>query len=106
MTRDEWAARLAERAEDAERLGALAPVGTVLRSVLTELDDVDGWPATKAAPDEMLTLVETAARLNVPRRWLTEHRHELPFLKEYVPGGTVRVSAKGLARWQETRQQP
>ena len=103
MTREEWAESLAERAEDAERLGALAPVGTVLRSVLTELEVVDGWPATKAAPDEMLTLEATAERLNVPKRWLTEHRHELPFLKEYVPGGTVRVSAKGLARWLKTR---
>lgn len=103
MTRDEWAARLSERAEDAERLGALAPVGTVLRNVLTELEDVDGWPATKPAPDVMLTLEDTAARLNVPKRWLTEHRHELPFLKEYVPGGTVRVSSKALARWLKTR---
>ena len=77
MTRDEWAAQLAERAEDAERLGALAPVGTVLRNVLTELADVDGWPATKPIPDEMLTLEDAAARLNVPKRWLTEHRKNL-----------------------------
>ena len=103
MTRNEWAARLAERAEDAERLGALAPVGTVLRNVLTELADVDGWPTTKPAPDEMLTLEETAARLNVSKRWLTERRRELPFLREYVPNGTVRVSAKALDKWLQTR---
>ncbi len=103
MTRDEWAAHLAQRADDAERLGALAPMATVLRTVLAELEAVDGWPATKPPPDEMLTLEETAARLNVPKRWLTEHRHELPFLTEYVPGGTVRVSAKALARWLATR---
>ncbi len=103
MTRDEWAARLAKRADDAERLGALAPVGTVLRNLLAELEDVDGWPATTPPPDEMLTLEDTAARLNVPKRWLTDHRHELPFLKEYVPNGTVRVSAKALDRWLATR---
>ena len=103
MTRDEFAAALAARADDAEQLGALAPVGTVLRSVLSELEAVDGWPRTKPAPDEMLTLEDTASRLNVPKRWLTEHRHELPFLREYVPGGTVRVSSKALERWLTTR---
>ena len=99
MTRDEWTARLAVRAAEAERLGTLAPVASVLRDVLTEVEQVDGWPATKPAPDEMLTLDEAAARLKVAKRWLTEHRHELPFLKQYVPGGTVRVSGKALARW-------
>lgn len=95
MTRDEWADRLAARASDAERIGATAPVAAVLRDVLAEFETVDG--IASATPDEMLTLGETATRLNVPQRWLTEHRHELPFLRQYIPGGTVRVSSKGIS---------
>lgn len=101
MTRDEWAAQLAARASDAERIGSTAPVSAVLRDVLAELETVDGIATW--APDKMLTLKETAERLNVPQRWLTENRHTLPFLKQYVPGGTVRVSSKALARWLATR---
>ena len=103
MTCDEWAGQLAARAAEAERLGVLAPLASVFRTLLAELREVDGWPTTKAAPDVMLTLDETAARLNVPKRWLTDHRQDLPFLKQYLPGGTVRVSAAALARWLATR---
>ena len=99
MTREEWAAQLAARASDAERIGSTAPVAAVLHDVLAELETVDGI----AAPDAMLTLEETATRLNVSQRWLTENRHELPFLRQYVPGGLVRVSSKALARWLATR---
>lgn len=99
MTRDEWAAQLAARAADAERIGSTAPVAATLHDLLAELETVDGI----AAPDQMLTLEEAADRLNVPRRWLTENRHELPFLRQYVRGGTVRVSSKALERWLATR---
>lgn len=101
MTRDQWAAQLAARASDAERIGATAPVAAVLRDVLAEFETVDG--IASATPDEMLTLGETAARLNVTPRWLTENRHALPFLRQYVPGGIVRVSSKALERWLTTR---
>ena len=101
MTRDEWAAHLTARALQAERIGATAPVAAVLRDVVAELETLDG--IAQREPDQMLTLAETAARLNVPKRWLTEHRDELPFLKQYIPGGTVRVSGKALARWLRTR---
>jgi len=102
VTRAEWAARLEARAAEAEQLGALAPVAAVLRNVLAELETVDGLPTARPAPDVMLTLAEAAERLNVPKRWLTENRHQLPFLKHYARG-TVRASAADLARWIATR---
>lgn len=103
MTRDEWAARLAADAADAERVGAVAPLALTYRRILAELEAVDGWPTARPAPDVMLTLEEAAARLNVPKRWLVEHGRDLPFVKRYTSGGTVRVSAAGLARWLATR---
>ena len=101
MTRDEWAAQLAARAAEAEQLGSLAPVATIYRVVLAELAEVDGL-ATRTA-DTLLTLDEVAARLQVPKRWLTDHREELPFLRRLTPGGTVRVSEVALTRWLATR---
>jgi len=103
MTREEWAAQLAARAADAERFGASAPLAVTLRAVLAELDAVDGMPVTPPVPDRLLTLDEAAERLRVPKRWLTEHRRELPFVKKLVQGGTVRVSERELARWMATR---
>jgi hypothetical protein len=64
---------------------------------------VDGWPTSRPAPDQWLTLAETAQRLSVPKRWLTENRHQLPFIKTLIAGGAVRVSEAGLRRWLATR---
>lgn len=102
MTRDEWAAQLAARAVEAERFAASAPLAVTLRAVLVELEQVDGMPVSRPAPDVMLTLDEAAKRLNVEKRFFTEHR-DLPFLKRLVPGGTVRVSERALDRWLATR---
>lgn len=96
MTRDEWAARLAERAADAERIGALAPVAVILRDVVRELEQVDGWPATNPAADTLLTLEDAAARLAVTPRWLREHR---PPYVVALGDKTLRVSERRLARW-------
>lgn len=101
MTKEEWIDTLEQRARDAEAVGATALIGSVLRVVLQEVETVDGWPTTRVPPDAMLTLDETAARLNVPKRWLTEHR-DLPFLRG-LSRGTVRVSEQALERWLATR---
>ena len=103
MTRDEYLAQLTARAADAEKVGALAPLALTLRTIATELEAVDGWPSSRPAPDTLLTLEETADRLNVSKRWLTDNRNHLPFLKQLVPGGAVRVSAAALTRWLATR---
>ena len=75
----------------------------MLRVVLAEVEALDGMPLSKPVPDVMLTLDEAAARLHVEKRFFTEHRRELPFLKQLVPGGTVRVSERALERWLATR---
>lgn len=98
MTREEWAARLAARAADAERLGALAPVATVLRQVAAELEDVDGWPES---PDRLLTLEDAADRLAVTPRWLREHR---PPYVVVLSDKTLRVSERKLGRWLAMRR--
>ena len=103
MTRADLIAKLTARAADAEASGALAPVATVLRAVVAELNAVDGLPAARSAPARLLTLAETAERLHVPKRWLTDHRDELPFLRALTPGGTVRVDEAGLLKWLATR---
>jgi hypothetical protein len=51
-----------------------------------------------ASPDELLTARAAAARLGVSPRYLYAHRREFPFTRE-LPGGPIRFSAQGLARW-------
>ena len=103
MTRAEWVAQLEARAVEAERFGAVAPLATTLRALIAEVEAVDGWPSTKPEPDRLLDLDEAARRLGVEKRFFTEHRRELPFLKKLVPGGAVRVSERELTRWLATR---
>lgn len=100
MTRDEWAARLAARAAEAERLGTLAPLAVVLRDVLAEVEAVDGWPVTAPAADRFLTLEEAAAQLRVTPRWLREER---PPYVVALGDKTLRVSERKLARWLASR---
>ena len=85
MTRAGLLARLRQRAEDAERIGATAPVATVLRDVLAELDGLDGVPIT-TPPDQLISLEEAGKQLGVSARWLREH----------CPPYVVRLSRKVL----------
>lgn len=96
MTRAEWVAQLTARAADAEQLGTLAPLATVLRAVLQEIEQVDGWPVTPPAPDTLVTLEEAARRLAVTSRWLREQR---PPYVVMLGDKTLRVSERKLARW-------
>ena len=48
MIQADLLARLARRAEEAERIGAVAPVAAVLRDVATEMAQVDGTPVSDA----------------------------------------------------------
>lgn len=54
-------------------------------------------------PDELLTATEAAKRLGVSRRWVYRHADELPFTRR-LTRGTLRFSAAGLRRWQESRR--
>ena len=90
--------RSAEAGRAAGRPGSsAASMRRLMVAVVTPL------PTTRPAPDQWLTLAETAQRLSVPKRWLTENRHQLPFIKTLIAGGAVRVSEAALRRWLATR---
>lgn len=98
MTRGEWLAALSVRAAEAERIGALAPLATVLRDLAREAETVDGWPAAKPIPDTLIPLEEAAQRLRVTPRWL---RDQHPDYVVTLGDKTLRVSEKRLAAFLE-----
>jgi hypothetical protein len=104
VTREELVTRLSDRAEEAERLNASAPLATVYRALIADLEALDGVPGRKA-PDEMLTLAEAAHRAGVKVRWFRDNRArpEVRAFLRPLARGTVRVSAAGLARFLSTR---
>lgn len=99
MTRDELAESLLGRAKDIEEVEAGSPLAQAFRTVAGEVAALDGWPRA----DQMLTLKAAAVMLGVRTVWLTIHRKDLPFLKTYVDGKTVRASRKGIERWLASR---
>jgi hypothetical protein len=94
MTRDELVTSLTTRADDAERISALAPVSVVLRDVLTSLSGLDGIPS--GGPDQLIELEEAGARLAVSPRWLREQRP--PYVVQ-LGDKTLRVSTRKLERF-------
>lgn len=97
MTLAELCADLERRAVDAERLGASAPVASVLRTVLADMRIVDG--VTLADPDDrLLTVPEAASLLHVSPWWLYRKARSLPFARK-LGRRTLRFSEKGLRRW-------
>lgn len=103
MTKRELVARVSERIAEAERIGALAPVASVLRAFLDDLEALDGVPTAPPTEDVLLTLGQAAERLQVDVRWFTLHRGELPFVRT-LSKNTVRVSSRGLARWLDAQR--
>jgi hypothetical protein len=83
VTLDDLRARLEQMVTQAERIGAQAPVGLVLRAVMEDLAQVNGQPAYPPAPDRLISLEEAAERLGVTVRWLRENRP--PYLVELSP---------------------
>ncbi len=104
MTREELIRALETRAAEAEQLALSAPLATIYRALITDLEALDGVPGRKA-PDEMLTLAEAARRAGVKVRWFRDNRHrpEVRAFLRPLARGTVRVSASGLARFLATR---
>lgn len=103
VTREEFLATLATRAADAERLGALAPVASVVRDILRDAEAVNGWPAHRPAPDRLITLEAAADQLAVTPRWLRETR---PGFVVTLGDKTLRVSEQRLARFIEGQVGP
>jgi excisionase family DNA binding protein len=58
--------------------------------------------ASDPASDELLTVEEAAARLNVKVSWLYRHARELPFARK-IGRRTLRFDPRGLDRWLRVR---
>lgn len=95
MTLAELTDRLVERAAEAERIGATAPVAAVLRDVVRQLSELNGSPATVAS-DKLIPLEVAAKRLSVEPRWLRENRP--PYVVQ-LGDRTLRVSERKLERF-------
>lgn len=94
MTLAELTDRLVERAEEAERIGSMAPIAAVLRDVVRQLGELNGTSAA-AASDRLITLEEAGSRLGVSPRWLRENR---PSYVVALSDRTLRVSERKLER--------
>ena len=93
MTRDEFTAGIAQRADYHESINDPRVAGA-LRLVLAELGAVDGL--ADAAPDRLISLEDAAERLNVKPRWLKDNRP--PYVVE-LSSKTLKVSEKRLTAW-------
>ncbi len=93
MTKDEFAASLAQRAAYHKSIGDPRVAG-VLRVVLDDIERLDG--VADGTPDKMISLDAAADRLDVTVRWLRENRP--PYVVELSPK-TLKVSEKKLAAW-------
>lgn len=104
MTVAELVAHLEQRAAEADQIGATAPVANVLRSVMAELEQLNGMAQDHGA-DRLLTASQVAARLNVSPRYVYDHAGEWPFTQR-LSARQIRFSERGLERWERrTRTQ-
>lgn len=100
MTIQELRLEYARKIEDAQRFGTLAPLATVLSEVLRDLENLGGSPAPSG--DEWLTPADAAEVMGVTRRWIYNHRDQLPWVKK-IDGRNIRCSRDGLRRYMLTR---
>jgi len=100
VTLAELRAALERRAAEAEAVGATAPVASVYRAVVAELEAVNSEPsrALRAEEDRLLNAEEASKRLGVARRWLYRHAERLPFTRR-LSAGILRFSLAGINKW-------
>jgi predicted DNA-binding transcriptional regulator AlpA len=106
VTLSELRAALERRAAEAEAVGATAPVASVYRTVVAELDTISGEPARElrvAVEDRLLNAEEASKRLGVARRWLYRHAERLPFTRR-LSAGILRFSLAGINKWLDAAQ--
>ena len=93
MTRDEFSASVAQRADYHESIED-PRVAKALRLALADFEKIDGL--TNAAPDQLIGLDVAAKRLDVEERWLRETK---PSYVVVLSPKQLRVSEKRLAAW-------
>ncbi len=102
VTLTELVTRLEQRAVDAEAIHATAPVATIFRQVLSELEalnpNVIAKPPAPSLDDRWLTARDVAARLGCSPRYVYSHAESFPFTVK-LGKRAVRFSAAGLDRW-------
>jgi hypothetical protein len=93
VTRAEFVAKVAERAEYHEAIGDVRVAGA-LRMVLADCEALNGIPARAA--DRLISLEDAAGRLSVSVRWLRENRPS--YVVELSPK-MLKVSERRLNAW-------
>jgi excisionase family DNA binding protein len=101
MTKSELCELLRRRIEDAEAMGATAPVARTLRLVLRELEELEPEVLGKVpSEDRLLTAREVAARLEVSTYFVYRAvaNGQLPFARR-LGSRKLRFSERELERW-------
>lgn len=96
MTLAELRKHLEGQIADAEAMHTTALVATVLGTVLTSMQTLDGIPTTTPPPERLMSLKEAGQVLGVTARWLREHRPA--YVVELSPK-MLKVSERKLTAW-------
>ena len=96
MTIAELRKHLEGQIADAEAMHTTAPVATVLGTVLTSMQTLDGIPTTTPPPERLMSLKEAGQVRGVTARWLREHRPA--YVVELSPK-MLKVSERKLTAW-------
>lgn len=95
---------LQRRAQEAEQVGAQAPVAAVLAMVIDKVRALDGNgasappPSAPAPEDRLLTVEQAAGRMGVSVPWLYRHARRLPFARR-LGARTLRFSEASLTAY-------
>lgn len=101
-------ATLERRAQEADAIGATAPVASVYRQVLEELrplaGDGNGTPAAASTNGDgpLLSAEDVAKRLGTSTRWVYDHADQLGVKR--LSRRCVRFAASAVARYAERRR--
>jgi excisionase family DNA binding protein len=101
MTRSELLELIRKRIEDAEAMGATAPVAQTLRLVLRELEELEPEVLRKVPnEDRLLSARQVAERLGVSTYFIYRAvaNGQLPFARRLGPR-KLRFSERELERW-------
>lgn len=104
MTLAELRATLERRAAEAEAIGATAPVAAVYRTLIVELETLNGHADQVKRPeaDHLLDADAVAARLGTSVRWVYQHADQLGGRR--LSRRCLRFSEPAVSRYLERRR--